>query len=434
MSDEAEQLCLFDPDLKSGRTCPERSPRQAARISGRCSKKPYELRMADCQFLDLRTGAGNLLGVCWETNSPLPGEYWTLNTGPAPHNGGGVSTLSQILQARVHPKYYLSRAACLGILRRAEVRGKDLPESLRAALRIQAGLDLPSDTETGASEPFVFHINQREETIDLGDIAGALMATDRFPTRAWRSGSRRERSRSETSELSPSGGSEGYGACGDAQMQTFIAAGFSAGAGSSAGSIAYGEELVPALKSCSGGNRTPAVLRPNDWGGERTDLSEDICGMLRADEKGRQPLLFDNHGIDARYTGPQTVAPTMSARYGTGGSNLPLVAQTPDTRDSAVFTRQRVDVFRGDTVASTESARQHKDATDLVCQRLTGAALLIRRLTPLECERLQGYADGWTAIPGAADSARYKALGNSVAIPCVEYIMRGIAYFLRKGA
>ena len=57
---------------------------------------------------------------------------------------------------------------------------------------------------------------------------------------------------------------------------------------------------------------------------------------------------------------------------------------------------------------------------------------LIRRLTPLECERLQGFPDGWTNIPGASDSARYKALGNSVAIPCVEYVMRGIAIVLRS--
>ena len=57
--------------------------------------------------------------------------------------------------------------------------------------------------------------------------------------------------------------------------------------------------------------------------------------------------------------------------------------------------------------------------------------LLIRRLTPLECERLQGFPDGWTALPGAADSKRYKALGNSVAVPCVVYIMLGIAIAFR---
>ena len=52
---------------------------------------------------------------------------------------------------------------------------------------------------------------------------------------------------------------------------------------------------------------------------------------------------------------------------------------------------------------------------------------LIRRLTPLECERLQGFPDNWTDIEGASDSARYKALGNSVAIPCVDYVLQGIA-------
>ena len=60
-----------------------------------------------------------------------------------------------------------------------------------------------------------------------------------------------------------------------------------------------------------------------------------------------------------------------------------------------------------------------------------GFPLAVRRLTPLECERLQGFPDGWTAYDHdgkpISDSARYKAIGNSVAIPCVEYIMAGIA-------
>lgn len=47
-------------------------------------------------------------------------------------------------------------------------------------------------------------------------------------------------------------------------------------------------------------------------------------------------------------------------------------------------------------------------------------ANLIRRLTPLEAERLQGFSDFWTSIPDAADSAQYKALCNNVAIPCVD--------------
>ncbi len=155
--------------------------------------------------------------------------------------------------------------------------------------------------------------------------------------------------------------------------------------------------------------------------------SRDVSGTLRAQEHGHPPLVFDNHGRDARYQGPLRVAPTVVTAYGTGGNNLPLIA-SPDA--AAVFTRKRVDRFRKEEVLSTQSARQCKDAVDLVCQPAYDAErepLLIRRLTPLECERLQGFPSGWTALPGASDSARYRALGNSVAIPCVEYIMRGIA-------
>lgn len=170
--------------------------------------------------------------------------------------------------------------------------------------------------------------------------------------------------------------------------------------------------------------------------------------------------------------GSHEVSPTISARCGTGGNNVPLVEQEasiycivgnvidrqPENGGNgcgyqekiaytltamdrhAVFSRQRVDVFTENEVVCTESARQHKDATDLVMQPpadeeetcILRSANLIRRLTPLECERLQGFPDGWTNIPGASDSARYKALGNSVAIPCVEYVMRGIAIVLRS--
>src|SRR5699024_1346796 len=62
-------------------------------------------------------------------------------------------------------------------------------------------------------------------------------------------------------------------------------------------------------------------------GGSMMECSLDITGTLRAQEHGHQPLIYENHGIDSRYTGPHRVAPTMSARYGTGGNNVPLVEQ-----------------------------------------------------------------------------------------------------------
>lgn len=53
---------------------------------------------------------------------------------------------------------------------------------------------------------------------------------------------------------------------------------------------------------------------------------------------------------------------------------------------------------------------------------------LVRRLTPIECERLQGFPDDWTA--GGSDSARYKAIGNSIARPCVDWITGQIEKYL----
>ena len=567
--DEAEQLSIYDLDIWCGRMFPEPSPvvHQKARTSGVSSRRSSELKSVVFQSLDLTPGAGNLLGESyWELISPWRGDALTLNTGVSPREEK-ESSLSQILQDDPPDKYYLTRKACLGILRRASERGKELPEKLKRALEIQAGLIQPDGKPT---ELEAYHINQRDEGIDLHGVSGALMATNNMQMQTFVTQPDEEdiegfdgyngdltgdvaatlgvncgmstgrngllqpiafaaNQRDEVRNLHDVAGA--LGAQPGMKQQTFIAegivtkgngdcfltperhtaltagggqagqgypcvlaAGFSAGQGSKAGGIGYQEECAPTLKAAdSGTNMVPSVLCLNDQGGSVMECSEDVTGTLRAQEHGHQPLVYENHGIDARYTGPHKVAPTMSARYGTGGNNVPLVEQEPvfcitgnaidrqpqnggngigyqediaytltATDHHAVFSRQRVDVFKDGEVVSTQSARQHKDATDLVmdvagldcrnarengdlCGTLqkgtSGSSLnsihpirsgqLIRRLTPLECERLQGFPDGWTDIPGASDSARYKALGNSVAIPCVDYVLRGIALVLR---
>ena len=382
----------------------------------------------------------------------------------------------QILQATAPSRYSLSQTACLGILRRAACRGKSLPPLLEAALRMQAGLDPPAPI---SGEAKAYHINQRNEGIDLDGVSGALMATQNLQMQTFitnpgssQSGPQKQiafaaNQRDEVRDLHDVAGA--LQAQPGLKHQTFVA-GFSAGAGASAGTIGYQEGVSPTLKGSPSGNCMPSILCINDQGGQIMECSENVTGTLRAQEHGHQPLVlrptgpkvYENHGIDGRYTGPHDVAPTMSVRYGTGGNNIPLVQQeeviciagnaidrqpqnggngfgwqrdisyTLTTSDRhSVYARQRVDQFRDDEIASTESARQHKDATDLVCQPPsswdTDCRNLIRRLTPLECERLQGYPDGWTDVPGASDSARYKALGNSVAIPCVEYLMQRVA-------
>ena len=137
----AEQISLFGQDTCSGKTSQARSVRGpcTGRTSGSFLRKSAMLQQTDFLFLDLRAGAGNLLGSSWEMNSPWLGEWWTLNTGLS-HSAARESCLSRILQAIVHIKYYLSKTACLGILRRARKRGKLLPPILEKALRLQAGL------------------------------------------------------------------------------------------------------------------------------------------------------------------------------------------------------------------------------------------------------------------------------------------------------
>ncbi|WP_195464217.1 DNA cytosine methyltransferase [Faecalispora jeddahensis] len=315
-----------------------------------------------------------------------------------------------------------------------------------------------------------------------------------------------------------------------------LTAGFCGNASAEARGIGYQAECSPTIKT----GTAPSVLCLNDQGGIQMHCTEDITGTLRAQEHGHQPLvmatqqggaeigegicptitasagmsgnnqpvLFENHGIDSRYTGPHAVAPTMSARMGTGGNNVPLVgnpvafsldskesnsmksenphsgcretevARTIDTTNPNPSKNQGGIAILQETICiagNTIDREPENGGNGLGCQpdisytittsdrhavcepyqEVVGALCrgdekgigsqyvsqnkciverrnLIRRLTPLECERLQGFPDGWTLILGASDSARYKALGNSVAIPCVDFVLRGIAYFLRK--
>ena len=443
--DTTGQMTMLDLDTA------ERGGAPPKRRSG---KPDSELVSIPYFHLDLLSSPVDLFGQRhWEFRSPWREGKRPLNTGAAPRRPIRVS-LSGILEAYPSLKYYLSKTACLGILRRAFERGKELPKMLARALTIQAGLMRPDGQLTnmqmqtfvtqpnGAAEGFdgyngvmAFAANQRDEVCDLHDVAGALQAQPGI------------------------------------KQQTFVA-GFSAGAGASAGGIGYNESVAPTLKGSPGGNCMPSVLCLNDQGGQIMACSENITGTLRAQERGHQPLvlrpaapqIYENHGVDSRYTGPHKVAPTISAAYGMGGNNTSLVEQNAGAICIAGNIVDRQPENGGNGLGCQENLAYTLTATDRhavveLYQKTVGALCrgdekgignqyvsqdkciintscsethhLIRRLTPLECERLQGFPDGWTDIPGASDSARYKALGNSVAIPCVEFIMSRIAAAMR---
>ena len=152
------------------------------------------------------------------------------------------------------------------------------------------------------------------------------------------------------------------------------------------------------------------------------------------------------------------VCETVQAAYGTGGNNQPLVVQpiaiemtstkntivkdgicqtltarigTGGNQDNAVYCTDIGFFTSHEEKAGTLLARQYKDPPVVNIQKM------VRRLTPTECERLQGFPDGWTDIGEwtdsngkkhkPSDSPRYKALGNSIALPFWFYLLRRIS-------
>lgn len=126
------QVSMFDPDSQCGKMCQVHSAPEKVKTFKQSSKPSAKSPIPTFQFLSLR-GGGASLAASWERVTALPGVSMTLNIGESP-SVAKESTLSQILQANAPEKYYLSPKACLGILRRADRRGKELPKMLKEAL------------------------------------------------------------------------------------------------------------------------------------------------------------------------------------------------------------------------------------------------------------------------------------------------------------
>ena len=191
-----------------------------------------------------------------------------------------------------------------------------------------------STGRNGLVQPIAFAANQRDEVRDLHDVAGALGAQPGMKQQTFIAEGVVAKGNGDCfltperhTSLSAGGGQAGQG------YPCVLTAGFSAGAGASAGSIGYGEELAPTLKGSASGNCMPSILCLNDQGGSVMECSLDITGTLRAQEHGHQPLVFDNHGQDTRFCGPVKSAQTVSATFGMGGNNQPLVVDENSSSD-----------------------------------------------------------------------------------------------------
>lgn len=157
-------------------------------------------------------------------------------------------------------------------------------------------------------------------------------------------------------------------------------------------------KVSPTLRAESHAHEPLVVCRAS--GQANAETLVEISPTLNCDHE--QPIVFESHSQDARYTQQGDTSPACTAQWGTGGNNMPLVAEPVKLR------------------------------------------WIVRRLTPTECERLQGFPDGWTDIGEwvdeaakkhkPADSPRYKALGNSIALPQWWWLTCKMAKYLPEHA
>lgn len=176
-------------------------------------------------------------------------------------------------------------------------------------------------------------------------------------------------------------------------------------------------------KDKSGTNQTPAVVAP--------DMSH-ACDVIR--DCGE-------------------IVPSLQARMGTGGNQVPLTYQDVTgtlSPGSHAGSYNGQDAYNDMLVCGATPDVAHTLRANAACAYREDAEtypvqnMAVRRLTPMECERLQGFPDGWTDIGEwtdgngkrhkPSDSPRYKALGNSIALPFWDWMLRRMARYLPEGA
>ena len=122
-------------------------------------------------------------------------------------------------------------------------------------------------------------------------------------------------------------------------------------------------------------------------------------------------LIIDGTRVNDVRVYEDGIVPTIISRYGTGGGNVPMVFPIDDARE--------LEKHQNGTGIGAEGAPAY--TLDRQQSPAVVTESVVRRLTPVECERLQGFPDNWT--DGQADSNRYKQMGNAVAVPVVEWII-----------
>ena len=458
--------------------------------------------------------------VLEENDQPSLGESLMPSIGEFP-SVGVESSLWQVMEVNAPQKYYLSKRACEGIVRRAANRGKVLPPLLDAALKYRiATADLDANSDTLIFTP----VGENEDGVTVYGLcsnSSNSMKSSNPDSGIYEADTIRTLDRAGGNPSCNQGGmivvertrkSIHESISGDSTHISDMAYALrSARIPIMLEQLLLHPSIVPTLTATAGGISRPGggqgseldyyvayalqgnmIGRADKNGPQGDGINENSCFTLNTTDK-HAVAFFNFHSADSRVSENDT-ASTQTARQYKSATDLVVHKHFVDTGMMSI---------KESDVANTQTARQHKGTMDyhvsvnadsgfskytegvygtlnknggemgggaetLVAQVLasqnevTGTIMancgdklflgnqeafsgnyhiveltnfvpfyIVRRLTPTECERLQGFPDDWTKF-GAdtdkqiADTPRYQMLGNSVAIPCVQFILGNI--------
>ena len=153
--------------------------------------------------------------------------------------------------------------------------------------------------------------------------------------------------------------------------------------------------------------------------------------LNRIDNSGESyaTVLIHNKQSDGDVRLYDDISPTVTRTWGTGGNNVPMIETKAYSirEDAKANNFSATEIKTARALQALQPSVQSHHAQTFIAEPPT----TVRRLTPMECERLQGFPDGWSAqrvdhkkgiVVDQADSSRYKQMGNAVAVPVVEWI------------
>jgi hypothetical protein len=341
----------------------------------------------------------------------LPTESLTLSTAEY-HSVAVASSLSDILETGDVPqRYFLSAKACRGILRRAEKRGKKLPEQLRVALESVA-IQIPA-TETEedslrSQEPLGGGYGDRGLDIDS---AGAFIPFTTSSHANYDKG---------IGTLRSNGGDIGGGSetllCGLLKSHKTLDTQYG---------TKYGQEN-PCILTQEHPSLSHAVTCHQAKGGDPTTDNYVVTRSFFDDAMETlacSTVVYPIADMATRHSGTDGSGHQNGKGHGLGIGDPedPMYTLTKGDKHAVAHSIcLGSNPIHGEEVAMPQTTRNGDPG---VGQK----GMAVRRLTPRECERLQGFKDDYTKISDkTADGPRYKALGNSFAVPVVRWIAQRI--------